>query len=388
MKSHTDKERHSFYVTKPLRKVSYNTKMKNDKQYLRHWIFWIFNQTTWNNWVTVNDEENYSETLQDLYEIAAGGLPKEWFHKVSNTLNLTHLKNKKIENYNLLYPDLQKLLGEKIERPLNYQIYNKGYDSSREFQEELNKQIYYTFIEEFNNPEVDPKLLEKLEKEVEEFKLKYKDNRAYRGQKILDVIIEEDKIHNKLIECWKHYIIAGETCGQIKIHNGELNFIPISPQHIEHGRSSMDYDGKFISNSDWICVKYKWSISKILDELGDELPNEVLEELDSKYSPRASWFRTLFYPEYQYKRESIESEEEIDVFYMEWIVFEKYGILKYFNPMTYEEEYIEVDELYKPMEDQEVEWFWRKEAWGGWLIDNHITCKIKRLDIQMVNYNF
>lgn len=394
MKAVAQEYNQSIPTDKPLKKVSYKKKVANNYEYLREYMMWIYGGTSFKSADFFVENDAGEETLEDLYTIASGGLPEEWFHKVTNKYNLNAIKDKVksfVENYNLLFSDLQILIGEKTQRPLNYQIINKSFDSGKKQLQDLNDYILNQYMELFNttSPEQIEQKSEQVEEEINKYKLGYKDAKAYRGQKILDYIIEDDKLIEKIIECWRHYVISAETYVQVRIEDDEVITTPLSPMQVDYEKSSSDYDSKFVQNSDWVAVKYLWSASKVVDELGDYLDEALIDDIDNRNAMSSSWFRSFYYTDYAEKRHDYDRNQdtELGVLYLEWRMLEKYGILKYNNPLTFEEEYMEVDEDFKltkqmKFEKYEIKWKWRPEIWKGWIIDNKIICGIEKAQIQ------
>lgn len=386
----------NVYSKKPRKKVSTAKKLENDKEYLRSWLMWVYGETRFSQWATYRSEESV-ESLEDLYELAGGGLPEEWFHKVTNRFNL-NLKHKPgepkkhIENYNLLYKNVNKLIGEKINRPFNYQVENKSPELGTDELEQKNAMIYMHLAEIFNEvkdlpPEEAQQILkerqEELDKREKEFKLNYKDAIAFIGQNILDHIKEDDKVLNKIKECWRHWVTVGEVYIQVQNKDNKVVSTPLSPLQVDYSRKSRDYNGKSVQNAEWVSVKYLWSVDEILDNLGIYLIEKDLDCLDEYSWSQLGFFNNIKYEDYTRGLDRYNIEEKIEVLFVKFSVFKKFGIVNYINPITFEKEQDIVDDnfkLTKAMKDMgwTIDWDWETEYWQGWIINGNITCGIQR----------
>ena len=380
---------------KPRKKVSDALKMKNNKAYLRAWLLWVYNETRFpNSFTGFNNpiSAHKPESLQDLYEIASGGLPERWFHSVTNKFNLKSLDQGKVENYNLLYKNIQKLLGEWINRPKNNQVENKGPEAGQRELEEKNDAIYMMLADVFNEikdlpPEEADQILKEREKELtkreEEAKLTYKDAKAYRGQSILNYIKHEDKVDNKTKEMWRHWVISAHAFVQARVRKNEVRSIPLSPLQVDYSRKTQDYDGRKVEDAEWVAVRYRWSVDKVLDELGEYLGENDLTELDQNSFDQLSIFRNTSFEDYTQGLVRYDTHEEVEVVFIRFTIYKKLGLVTYINPLTYEEEQEVVNDGFKltrqmKKDGWKIEWYWEEEYWQGWVLNGHTTCGIQR----------
>lgn len=375
---------------RPLKRVSYTEKIANDFAYCKKWIDYIqasarLHSTTYNT----DSRDNFIE-LAYLYDIANGIIPKKWFANVVNPFNY---KNEqlampaKIEDYNLIYTNFVYMLGQKEQRPFIYQVENMAADAGSQQLEQEHKMITTSLTEYFNglleqgNPEP------KLEEELKKFGLSYKDNKALRGQKILNYIVQETSLKAKLVEDWQHWLTAGEAYMRLYIKEDKVNTLPISPLHLDYERQSQDYNSKYTQDSNWVIARYRWTPTQVIDYFYDELTGTQVEAIDNynRSNNGNSWalYVSVFEP-YNKDRRDNRVGEFLDVIHCQWRTLRKRGKFAYISPITFEEEILEVDESFKIPDGVEgtIDWEWVEDLWEGWKINDKEYLGIRRLLVQ------
>jgi hypothetical protein len=381
-------------LNKPEKKVLYREKVKDDFAYCKDWIKWCISASRWHA-TSITSYNGMNINAAALYEIANGRIPADWFKQVTNAFNYGDGKElpAKIDDFNLVYPSLQYLEGKKIEllSLFNYQVENMSSEFATKQQEELNKFTQEELLKVFNEDEDAAQGGVELEKKTKEFLLSYKDNKALRGQDILDVIIREEDFKEKIIECFRHWNIVGEAIMYMNVEDDRINILPISPLYVSQSKISYDFKNRYLQDQDWICVRYYWSSSEILDKFRYTFTDKQIDELEHEGNHN-SRFALIFGTEYLQERYR-SYNENIECIHCQWTVYKKIGKVTYPNPLTGEMEEMEVGEDFKLdsfLKDQgwTIEWTWVTEKWEGWEIAGKHHIGIRPLPVQNGKLNY
>src|SRR6056297_3372172 len=127
---------HLLNTQRPPAKLSEREKMKDNFDVMKDWIEYIYSNSRF--YGDLNRYDHYDE-LTDLYDLAAGKVPKSWVNTVTNPTNEKNNdkgNESKVDDYNLLYSNFALLIGEMIDRPLSYQVENKSPDAASKKKEE------------------------------------------------------------------------------------------------------------------------------------------------------------------------------------------------------------------------------------------------------------
>lgn len=387
---------------RPLRQVSYNKKVANDFEYCKQWINWIVNQSrrglrrytpivpTSGDYI----EDNYSL----YYQLANGYIPKEWFNYVTNAFNYGNDKTlaskslpSKIDDFNVVYPTLSYLEGKKQERPFNWMVENINHTASTKKIEDINKQINEELIKIWLGEEDAANSPVQFEQRINEFVTNYKDKLAEEGQDILTYALQYDKTREKIIEMWKHWLIVGETYTYINVEKDNVVTLPISPIQINYGVSSNTFNSKYAEDADWLRVEYEMSVVEIVDKFGHLLTDKQLKEIEQTTDNFARLNILFNYDLYTSTNREWKRDRHL-VYHCQWVTFKKVGIVTYPNPITFEEEKLEVDESFKLTDDliaagYTIRWEWQEERWEGWKINDKYL-GIRPLPVQNGKFNY
>ena len=379
-------------MERPLLKVSYKDKIKDDFAYCKQWI----------DYTTDNVYRRDTDKLEMLYKLSRNVIDQDWFNHVTNPYNAKRKANKqfpaKIEMYNLLYSNFRLLVGEKIGRPFSYVVTNKGSDAGTKKNqaklEEIKKNLMQHFVNAVN--ELGGNQIGEESKEVptaEEtsvaFEATYKDAIAILGQDILDHIIQNNRAKEVFIECFKDWLIAGEAYTYAYVRNDEVFIERVSPFDISYAKSKYDDIPKFVEDGDWVSVRYRWSPNQVLDHFHEHLSEEDMEYVSSAANSTHSPYYKVF-KDFYTDTEVQHPKAWLNVYHSQWKCFTKKKSLTWQG--MYGEETIIVDESYKLTEqDKEnnatLEVFWVPEVWEGWKIDDRIYLGIRPLPEQRNSVN-
>jgi hypothetical protein len=293
--------------------------------------------------------------------------------------------------YNLLRPEIQWLMGKKLERPMEYTVMAMNSDSEN-LKEKEKLKMMQSLMQKLNSaPEgMEQEVKKEVEKHFYEFVNSYRDVRAIEKQKGLDYVVQEQRLKEVIMELWKDWNIAGEAYSYVEVRNEDVKVRRISPYQIDFHETDQS---KYVEDSDWVVCVYEMSPNEILDMFYEDLTEEEVKRLDDHAGQHAfySVFNSYYSRNSKSAMEQLQARNIIEVIHTQFKAFKPIYILTYIDEFGQEMEDV-VDESFKlSKEMKDMGWLlnkrWVSEAWELWLIDGEIYKRIRPIPQQrnMVN---
>lgn len=282
----------------------------------------------------------------------------------------------KLQNYPIIKPIVDLLLGEKRKRPLSHTVVATNSDVVTEREEAFLRQMTANLQQHFVNelamagipvPEGEVDLDVPTPEEVEErFELTYKDRRAALGQQALDYIIYEQEIRRKLLKAWKHWLISGRVVTRRALLGGNLTYEVLDPLSVDYAKSP---DTDFIEDAMWATVYIPMTVSDVIDHFHDVLNDEEIKQIENPHR-QGSKITTL-----GDRKET--KARLVEVVYCEWKSMKKIHFVTYIDEYGELQERIE-EEGYERQESDVYETSaWVTEVWEGYRIDGNIYKNVR-----------
>ena len=291
------------------------------------------------------------------------------------------------QDYNIIKPYIDQLLGEETKRPFNFQVCRTSNEAASEIQEQL-KQLLVDYIMasimsnmspenqaqyqqqlasgEIMQPEVIQKYVTKDYKDVAE-------RAAYLSLKYLK---KKLNLTHEFYKGWKDALIGGEEMYYIGILNGQPYVERVNPMFFDYEHS---VDLEFIQDASWCCRLMVMNPTEIYDRFYDKLDekqlNRLLDLIDAK--PGVGNYPRMEKSELDYNHVDIHrinmytndpfDSDQLNVYHTCWKSFKKIGFVTLANFETDEVEEFQVDESYQVTgEEIDVTWDWIVEVWEGY----------------------
>ena len=301
----------------------------------------------------------------------------------------------KMQNYNLIRPNIEVLKGEEIKRPFNFiaKAVNGGAVSAKEQKkrELILQNLKSRLFNELGIQEDDgdqPMNLPDIEKYIN---TQFADPREITANQLLRYLMHEQMLDMKFQDGWGHALITAEEYYYIGIVGGEPICRVVNPLDFEH---DMTGDLKFVQDAQWCRETRYMNLSSILDTYGEYLEDSDLDKLDA--GDIASSTSIGMQPGYAYEFEDLKSKSS-DTYYREqgitvinvcWKSWKKIGFLRYSDESGEHEEMVE--DTFKLTKDMRaygasIQWRWINEVWEGTRIGNDIYVNIRPLINQTRN---
>lgn len=310
------------------------------------------------------------------------------------------------QDYNIIKPYVDQLLGEETKRPFNFHPQRTSDIAASELQEKA-KEMLMDYIQATIASKLSPEQAVRYEQALATGEIQTPEAIAKYLQKDYKDIAETEAYHalqflkrklnltHEFYKGWKDALIGGEEIYYIGVINGDPYVERVNPMYFDYEHS---LDLEFIDDAAWCRRKMIMSATEIYDRFYDKMSerqlNELLELIDQR--PGAGNNPEIRKTSIDYesiKLHKINSFtdnpfdiDHIVVYHCCWKSFKKIGFVTLLNPETGEVEEFQVDEDYKVTgTEQSVEWDWIIEVWEGYRIGDDMYIGIQPIEYQHIS---
>ena len=311
------------------------------------------------------------------------------------------------QDYNIIKPKVDLLLGEETKRPFNFKVVRTSDDATSEVHEKakqmLTDYVMATIMSKLG-PEEAQRYQEALQsgeimppEAIQKYLTKdYKDIAENTAYHTLNYLKNKLNITHEFYKGWKDALIAGEEIYYVGILNGNPYLERVNPLFFSYDHSA---DLEFIHDSDWCCRKMIMSATQIYDRFYDKMSekqlNQLLEMMEDTgrggINPEVRK-TSLDYPHIKthtiggFSANPFDDIEDINVWHCCWKSFKKIGFVSYMDPETGMVDELQVDESYQVTGTElNVEWTWIIEVWEGYRVGEDLYIGIQPLDYQHIS---
>lgn len=310
------------------------------------------------------------------------------------------------QDYNIIKPYVDQLLGEETKRPFNFHPQRTSDIAASEMQEKA-KEMLMDYIQATIASKLSPEQAARYEQALATGEIQTPEAIAKYLQKDYKDIAETEAYHalqflkrklnltHEFYKGWKDALIGGEEIYYVSVINGDPYVERVNPMYFDYEHS---LDLEFIDDAAWCRRKMIMSATEIYDRFYDKMSerqlNELLELIDQR--PGAGNNPEIRKTSMDY--ESIKLHrinsftdnpfdvDHITVYHCCWKSFKKIGFVTLLNPETGEAEEFQVDEDYKVTgTEQSVEWDWIIEVWEGYRIGDDMYIGIQPIEYQHIS---
>ena len=309
------------------------------------------------------------------------------------------------QDYNIIKPKVDLLLGEETKRPFNFHVCRTSDIASSELQDELKQmleQYIMAAIQAKMGPEEQAQFQQALQsgeiqtpEQIAKYASKdYKDVAEIEAQHALEYLKRKTNFVHEFFKGWKDALIAGREVYYTGIINGEPVVERINPMVFKWEQSP---DIEFIHDASWCCRKMIMSASEVYDRFYDKLSekqlNELLDLVQQRPGANPMLKKTSIDDFNHMKFHRMDSltdkgfdEDHITLWHVCWKSYKKIGFVSILNPETGEVEDFQVDEDYKESGlEESIEWKWIIEVWEGYRANDDLYFGIQPLEYAHVS---
>lgn len=312
------------------------------------------------------------------------------------------------QDYNIIKPKIDLLLGEETKRPFNFRVVRTSEIATSEMQDKA-KQMLIDYIQATImsklGPEEQARYQQALEsgeimppEQIQKYMSKdYKDIAEITAYHSLNYLKNKLNITHEFFKGWKDALIGGEEIYYVGILNGEPCLERINPLYFDYDTETSDLE--FIHDAQWCVYEMKLSVTDIYDRYYDKLSEKQLNELLDLMSDSAKGGinpevrkTSLDYPHIKthtingFSTNPFEDGSNISVWHTCWQGFKKIGFVTITDPETGEPVEYVVDETYNVTGmELNVEWRWIIETYEGYRAGEDLYFGMGPIEYQFIS---
>lgn len=312
------------------------------------------------------------------------------------------------QDYNIIKPKIDLLLGEETKRPFNFRVVRTSEIATSEMQDKA-KQMLIDYIQATImsklGPEEQARYQQALEsgeimppEQIQKYMSKdYKDIAEITAYHSLNYLKNKLNITHEFFKGWKDALIGGEEIYYVGILNGEPCLERINPLYFDYDTETSDLE--FIHDAQWCVYEMKLSVTDIYDRYYDKLSEKQLNELLDLMSDSAKGGvnpevrkTSLDYPHIKthtingFSTNPFEDGSNISVWHTCWQGFKKIGFVTITDPEIGEPVEYVVDETYNVTGmELNVEWKWIIETYEGYRAGEDLYFGMQPIEYQFVS---
>lgn len=341
--------------------------------------------------------------LQTYYNLYNSIFDEKDFKKITNPFKVEDGFPATPQDFNIIRPKIDLLIGEETKRPLNFRVVRTSQEATSELMDKQ-KELLMQYLQSALMAQMGPEEQQQFQQQLESGEImppeqiakymdkEYKDvveNTAYHT---LTYLREKLGIDNEFIKGWKDALIGGWEVYYVGVLNSDPYMERVNPMYFSYDRSP---DLEFIEDGAWCCRRMRMPITEIYDRYYDKLTEKDLNKLEEminavpannlgEHGPQDD-FKGIQWHFYDNPIYDEKGSHNVNVWHCCWKSFKK------INYVTYQDENgalnVEiVDETYQPTgKEVSIEPDWIVEVWEGYRCSNDLYFGIQPLEYQHVS---
>lgn len=341
--------------------------------------------------------------MQTYYNLYNSIFDEKDFKKITNPFKVEEGFPATPQDFNIIRPKIDLLIGEETKRPLNFRVVRTSQEATSELME-TQKQLLMQYMQSALMAQMGPEEQQQFQQQLQSGEIMppeqiakymdkdYKDvveNTAYHT---LTYLREKLGIDNEFIKGWKDALISGQEVYYVGVLNDEPYMERVNPMYFSYDRSP---DLEFIEDGAWCCRRMRLPITEVYDRYYDKLTEKDLDKLEEminavpannlgEHGPRDD-FRGIQLHFYDNPIYDEKGNHNVNVWHCCWKSFKK------INYVTTQDEQGQmqvdiVDETYQPTgQEINIEPDWIVEVWEGYRCSNDLYFGIEPIAYQHVS---
>jgi hypothetical protein len=342
------------------------------------------------------DERDRMRTNYDLYN---GIFNEADLKYVTNPFKVDDSFPASLQNFNIIRPKINLLLGEESKRPNNILVYQTNNNAGVKSRDKLNQLLLEVMIEDAkkqmqgqaDSEEAKKAFEEEVQKITNYVTSEYVNPAEVTAHSALEYLRMVNDMDSEFIKGLKDGLVSGKEVHYIGIHSGEPIAERVNPLEFSHDN---DPELDNIEDGDWAVRHMKMTPTSIYDRFNDIMTEsdlrKVLDMIESRGS-NATQSEDQF-NRIEYKSADVATSNPsdanlqasyVDVWHAVWRSFKK---VLFVHTTVDGEDHVEMmDEDYKPMPGETVESDWVTEIWEGYRIGDDVYVGVQPLAYQDIS---
>lgn len=341
--------------------------------------------------------------MQTYYNLYNSIFDEKDFKKITNPFKVEEGFPATPQDFNIIRPKIDLLIGEETKRPLNFKVVRTSQEATSELME-TQKQLLMQYMQAAVMAQMGPEEQQQFQEQLQNGEIMppeqiakymdkdYKDvveNTAYHT---LTYLRERLGIDNEFIKGWKDALISGQEVYYVGVLNAEPYMERVNPMYFSYDKSP---DLEFIEDGAWCCRKMRLPITEVYDRYYDKLTEKDLIKLEElinavpannlgEHGIRDD-FRGIQLHFHDNPIYDEKGNHNVNVWHCCWKSFKK------INYVTTQDEQGQmqvdiVDETYQPTGNEiSIEPDWIIEVWEGYRCSNDLYFGIQPIEYQHVS---
>ena len=341
--------------------------------------------------------------MQTYYNLYNSIFDEKDFKKITNPFKVEDGFPATPQDFNIIRPKIDLLIGEETKRPLNFRVVRTSQEATSELME-TQKQLLMQYMQSALMAQMGPEEQQQFQQQLQSGEVMppeqiakymdkdYKDvveNTAYHT---LVYLREKLGIDNEFIKGWKDALISGQEVYYVGVLNSEPYMERVNPMYFSYDKSP---DLEFIEDGAWCCRRMRLPITEVYDRYYDKLTEKDLIKLEELINavPANNLgehgikddFRGIQLHFYDNPIYDEKGNHNVNVWHCCWKSFKK------INYVTTQDEQGQmqvdiVDETYQPVGNEiSIEPDWIIEVWEGYRCSNDLYFGIQPIEYQHVS---
>lgn len=341
--------------------------------------------------------------MQTYYNLYNSIFDEKDFKKITNPFKVEDGFPATPQDFNIIRPKIDLLIGEETKRPLNFRVVRTSQEATSELME-TQKQLLMQYMQSALMAQMGPEEQQQFQQQLQSGEVMppeqiakymdkdYKDvveNTAYHS---LVYLREKLGVDNEFIKGWKDALISGLEVHYVGVLNSEPYMERVNPMYFSYDKSP---DLEFIEDGAWCCRRMRLPITEVYDRYYDKLTEKDLTKLEELINavPANNLgehgikddFRGIQLHFYDNPIYDEKGNHNVNVWHCCWKSFKK------INYVTTQDEQGQmqvdiVDETYQPVGNEiSIEPDWIIEVWEGYRCGNDLYFGIQPIEYQHIS---
>lgn len=302
-----------------------------------------------------------------------------------------------MQNYNIIRPKVDLLIGEESKRPFSFRILQTNEDAVGMAQQKKAEMLMQYMMNEIRGESNDQNTPDFIQKYM---RYSWKTVAEEVAENIINYLKERLNLTEEFLKAWKDALICGEEIYYTSIVNGEPFLERINPLECEFDRDTYT---NFIDEKEWFRRTWYMTSTAIYNRFNDIMDEDDLDQMLAKFSSVSnksqgpeSPFQSIMYKENVTSRfvdnfrHDDRPYDSIEVNHCTWRSFKKVGFVSIEGEddtqmdSSYNSKKLVdlVDETYKAKEGEKIEWDWITEIWEGYKVGQDLFLGIRPIPYQ------
>lgn len=349
------------------------------------------------------------EELQSYYDLYNGLYNEKDLKYVTNPFNQDDGFPAMAQDYNIIRPKIDLLLGEETKRPFNFKVCRTSDIASGEVQDKA-KQMLLEYVQAAIMAQLGPEEQARFQQALDSGEVQtpeqihkyltqeYKDIAEITAYHALQYLIKKLNLPHEFVKGFKHALCGGLEFYYVGIRNGDPFAETVNTKDFKY---PAEEGVEFVDESSWCVRRIRTSWASLYDDYYDYLDEKQLNKLleivgqqpTSGYGPDRG---PMDYNHIDLKRYNtingyMEDKvlDDVILYHVCWKSCKKIGFVTILNPETGLPEEFQVDESYKEVGTEiNVEWKWILETWEGYCVEGNDDEDSLYFGMQPVEYQF